>query len=142
MKKAKAMGISIGWALLILVFPVSSGVLSVVLELDKIQTLFLQGAFMVLSLVPPCCLVLRGKWGREDMGIGEFHRGAATLWPVLLIFLPAAVGGFRFSSKEYVLGNLFLYGAVGLAEEVYFRAIIPRHLGRAFSWKGSWSFRP
>lgn len=124
MSQGKSIWKSILWALLILIFPVGSGILSAVLGLGTNQTLFVQGAAMVLSLVPAL----------SRRRLGFTGRGICRLWPVLVIFLPVAVKGFLFG--PYVWGNLFLYAAVGLAEEVYFRGIIPEILEKAFSKKG------
>ncbi len=46
----------------ILLFPIFSGVLSVILLLGTIETLFFQGLFMLASLIIPLILVLNGKW--------------------------------------------------------------------------------
>lgn len=128
------------WGIVILLFPISSGVLSVICALDTIETLFLQGAFMLAAVIPPAFLVLSGKWSWKEIGYAPFDlagsKKALYFIPVLAIFIPAAIKGFHFESVEYVLGNLFLYLCVGFTEELYFRGIIPMYLGKVFSRKG------
>lgn len=128
------------WCIMILVFPVVSGILSAVLSLGAAETVFLQGIFMALSLVPPSILILSGKWNPREIGFAPFDlRGckrARYFIPLLLIFVPAAVRGFYIKSAGYVLGCFFLYLFVGMSEEVYFRGVIPRFLKRVFSARG------
>lgn len=130
---------SLLWGICILLFPIFSGTLSVVFSLGTIETLFLQGTFMLLSLIIPLTLIRTGKWEWSDIGFGKFDtvrcKRAYYFLPLLAVFIPVAVKGFYIKSAAYVLGNLFLYLSVGIAEEVYFRGIIPKYLNREFSIK-------
>ena len=131
---------SILWCLVILLFPIISGALSVIFSLDTVITLFLQGTFMVLALIPPAIFVLSGKWhwseiGFKKMNVRSCKRGFYFI-PLLVIFIPVAVKGFYVKSIGYVFGSLFLYLFVGISEEIYFRGIIPRYLKEEFSTKG------
>lgn len=135
--KASALGKSILWCVCILLFPIFSRVLSAVFSLGTVETLLLQGVFMLLSLLVPACFLLTKKWGRSDIGFAEADaRGCKKAYyflPLIAVLLPASVRGFSLGSAAYVLGNLFLYASVGVAEEVYFRGIIPNCLRKAFS---------
>lgn len=134
--KGLAVGKALLWCLVMLLFPTLSGTLSVVLSLTAVETLFLQGAFMLLALIPPAAFVLRGRWRWEDIGFAPFHfegcKQALYFLPILVIFVPAALEGFHAASTGYVLGNLFLYLSVGLSEELFFRGIIPSYLKKVF----------
>lgn len=135
--KALTVGKSLLWCLIILLFPVISGALSVILSLTSAETLFLQGAFMLLALIPPAVFVLIRKWHWSEIGFGqldlESSKKAFYFLPVLVIFVPVALKGFHAGSMDYVLGNLFLYLLVGTSEEIYFRGIIPKYLKKEFS---------
>ncbi len=128
------------WGACILSFPILSGVLSVILSLGTIETLFFQGIFMLASLIIPLIFVLCGKWNWRELGFRKYDADCSKkvfhFLPLIAIFIPVAIQGFYFQSIIYVCGNLFLYLTVGIAEEVYFRGIIPRYLKRAFSIKG------
>lgn len=131
---------SILWCLVILLFPIISGALSVIFSLDTVITLFLQGTFMAMALIPPAIFVLSGKWhwseiGFKKMNVRSCKRGFYFI-PLLVIFIPVAVKGFYVKSIGYVFGSLFLYLFVGISEEIYFRGIIPRYLKEEFSTKG------
>ena len=131
---------SILWCLVILLFPIISGALSVIFSLDTVITLFLQGTFMVMALIPPAIFVFSGKWhwseiGFKKMNVRSCKRGFYFI-PLLVIFIPVAVKGFYVKSIGYVFGSLFLYLFVGISEEIYFRGIIPRYLKEEFSTKG------
>jgi len=130
---------SILWCFVILLFPIMSGTLSVIFSLDTITTLFLQGSFMVIALIPPVVFVFSGKWKWEEIGFSRINlrccKKVFFFLPLLTIFVPVAVEGFYIKSIGYVLGNLFLYLFVGVSEEVYFRGIIPRYLKEEFSTK-------
>lgn len=138
--KVSAVIKSIFWTIVVLIFPIASGVLSAILALDTIQTLFLQGIFMCAAIIPPALLVLSGKWHWSEIGFDKYDfegcKRACFFIPLLAIFVPVAVRGFYIKSLEYVLGSLFLYFFVGVAEEIYFRGIIPKCLKNAFSSKG------
>ena len=138
--KALASGKALLWGCLVILFPVASAVLSGVCRLGRVQTLLLQGGFMLLALLPPLCLLLRRGWTLRDLGFGGFDprgcRRALYFLPLLAIYVPAAVWGFRIRSVPVALGSLWLYLLVGVAEEVYFRGIVPKYLERAFSQKG------
>lgn len=137
--KTAAICKSILWGLLVLLFPIMSGVLSVILYLDTIETLIMQGVFMIIALIPPIFLVLIGKWRWDEIGFERYNyricRKALFFIPVLVIFIPVAIKGFYIKSLEYVLGSLFLYLFVGITEEVYYRGIVPKYLSKAFSVK-------
>lgn len=139
-QKVFALTKSLLWCLVILLFPVISGALSVILSLDTITALFLQGAFMIMALIPPAVFILRGKRDWKEYGLARIDlagcRRALYFAPVLVIFIPPALKGFSAESAAYAAGSLFLYLFVGIAEEVYFRGVIPRYLKDAFSTKG------
>lgn len=138
-EKRSALGKAILWGICILWFPILSGILSAVLSLKPAETLFLQGSFMLLSLGIPLCFVWVKKWSWDDIGLGraDLHncKKAAYFLPLLAILVPPAVKGFYISSAASLWGNLFLYLCVGIAEEVYFRGMVPRYLCKAFSPK-------
>lgn len=138
--KVAALYKSFLWGACILLFPIFSGMLSAFLSLGTIETLFIQGFFMLASLAVPLCFVLRGRWEWEEIGFGKYDaacgKKAYHFLPLIVIFIPAAIQGFYFKSIMYTFGNLFLYLAVGIAEEIYFRGIIPKYLRKAFSIKG------
>ena len=123
-----------------LMFPILSGALSVIFSLDIAATLVLQGIFMATALILPAIFVLRGKWKWKEIGFAQFNiRNCKKVFyflPLLVILFPVAIKGFYIKSISYVLGNLFLYLFVGIAEEVYFRGIIPRYLKEEFSMSG------
>lgn len=135
--KALVIGKSLLWCLVILLFPVASGTLSVILSLTAVETLFLQGSFMLLALIPPAVFTFKNQWQWSGIGFARFDfercKRALYFLPLLLIFVPAALKGFYAESVGYVLGNLFLYLLVGVSEEIYFRGVIPNILKKEFS---------
>ena len=139
MRKFKAIILSILWCVFILFFPIASGVIASIAKLDKITTIILQGSFMLLSLVVPLVFLLTKKWNFKEIGFNKITKEGAKnvlyFLPLLLIFIPCSVQGFRVESIEYFFANLYLYLFVGIAEELYFRGIIPYYLGKAFSTK-------
>lgn len=143
MKKVRvsALSRSLLWCILIVLFPIVSGTLSVVFSLDSTTTLFVQGFFMLAALIPPGLLVLTGKLSLRNVGFGKFDTEGCkkVYWfiPVLALFVPAAIKGFHIESASYVLGCLFLYLSVAVAEEVYFRGLVPHCLEKAFSQTGT-----
>ena len=49
--KARAVGNALLWAILILLFPITSGVIATVLELGPIATRLVQAAFMLVAFI-------------------------------------------------------------------------------------------
>ena len=139
MRKFKAIILSILWCVFILFFPIASGVIASIAKLDNITTIILQGSFMLLSLVVPLVFLLTKKWNFKEIGFNKITKERAKnvlyFLPLLLILIPCSVQGFRVESIEYFFANLYLYLFVGIAEELYFRGIIPYYLGKAFSTK-------
>ena len=139
MKKFKAILFSLLWCLIILTFPITSGVIASISKLDKITTIILQGSFMLLSLVVPLVFLLTKKWNFKEIGFTritkEGARSVLYFLPLVLIIVPCAIEGFRIESIQYFFAVLYLYLFVGIAEELYFRGIIPYYLGKAFDIK-------
>lgn len=139
-RKISALCKSFLWGGCILLFPVFTGILSAILSLEKTETLFFQGLFMLFSLAIPLTFVLNGKWKWAEIGFRKYDadcsKKAYHFLPLIAIFIPVTIQGFYFKSAIYVFGNLFLYLTVGIAEEVYFRGIIPKYLRKEFSIKG------
>lgn len=139
MKKSLALWKSVCWCIYVLLFPILSGTVSAVFSLGTVETLFLQGAAMLLSLIIPFALIWTKKWNWTEIGFAKFDvngwKKAIYFLPLAAILIPPAVKGFHIVSSAYVWGNLFLYFSVGVAEEVYFRGIIPSCLNKVFSWK-------
>lgn len=139
MKKEKlsALRKALFWCVCMLMFPILSGVLSALFSLGTIETLFLQGIFMLCSLFIPLSFVLAKRWSWDQIGCAsmDIHgcRRMLYFFPMLAILAPAAAKGFHVKSAAYLLGTLFLYLTVGVAEEVYFRGIIPQYLNKTFS---------
>ncbi len=129
------------WTLVIIAFPVVSGVIAVVNHLDGPASRLLQAAFMLLSLIP---LLLYGRWKRiskRDLLLqGGSRAGFAAFYyglPLLLVFLPALVTGIAFTAPALCLATLFFTLTVGLAEELYFRGLILHLLQKSFSTGGA-----
>lgn len=137
--KLKAVLLSILWCVIILLFPVASGVIATVFHFEKIATIILQGSFMLLSLVVSAIFLLLKKWSFKDIGFGKITkeglRNVLYFIPIILIFVPCAIKGFEAESTMYFFAVFYLYLFVGIAEEVYFRGIIPCYLGKAFDIK-------
>lgn len=139
MREFKAFLLALLWGIIILAFPVASGVIATIAKLERIPTIILQGSFMLLSSVIPLVFLLTRKWGLKDIGLHkvtkEGAKNALYFLPLLLLYIPCAVKGFYIESAEYFFAIFFLYLFVGIAEELYFRGIIPHFLGKAFDSK-------
>ena len=113
---------SLLWCFVVLLFPIASGTISEILALDTVTTLFLQGTFMALALIPPAIFVFCGKWQWREVGFASFDfKGCKKVLyfiPLLVIFVPVAIKGFYVKSIGYMIGSLFLYLFVGISEEV------------------------
>ncbi len=129
------------WALIILIFPVTSGVITQVQKMDYIQTKFIQGIFMTASLIIPITYMYKSKISYKQLGLTKIKDGVAK---EVLYFLPAIMAQLPFffaeislNSIKYIITLLFFTLAIGFSEEVYFRGIIYKILEEKYPVKKS-----
>lgn len=138
-KQLGSIGWAIFWTIIILLFPILSGTVSVVCGMNTVQTLFLQGLFMTMSLIIPFVMVRVKRFQWKDIGFEvsmvDSFKSMGWLLPVILLYIPLLLRGFYFKSAGYVFGSFFLYLMVGISEEIYFRGIIPYYLRKTFGAK-------
>src|ERR1035437_5107664 len=118
MTKSRSVLTSLLWAAIVIAFPVASGVLVVVSKADPTSSRLIQAAFMYASISIPLvyCKVKRIPL-RDILLVGIDRQGVKTCLfylPLIVVLLPTIVGGVR------------------IAEELYFRGIILRLLGKSF----------
>lgn len=139
MKKRTSILLSIRWAIVILVFPVLSGVIVTVFEMDQIQTFITQGSFMLISLVIPIIYILKKKINIEKLGIRSVEKRSVRkvlyFIPLLFAEIPLIFTGVSSNGFIYYIALTFFTLAVGISEEVYFRGIILQLLQGSFTPK-------
>jgi membrane protease YdiL (CAAX protease family) len=122
---------------LVIAFPVASGVIVVVSKAGPTETRLIQAAFMFASIVIPLAYCKLKKIALKDIFLtGIDKEGVKTslyYLPLLAILLPTILTGVDLSNSGYVLATLLFTLGVGIAEELYFRGLILRSLGRSFS---------
>jgi hypothetical protein len=84
---------SIIWTLAILVFPVSSGVIATVLKINDIQTMLLQGYFMLMSLIIPLVYMFKFKISFKKIRFKKIENGSVKK---VLFFLPLIIAEIPF----------------------------------------------
>jgi CAAX amino terminal protease family. len=136
MTKSKSVISSILWALIVIAFPVTSGVIVVVSKADATASRLIQAAAMYASIVVPLayCKVKKIPL-KEILLTGIDKEGVKTCLyylPLVAVLLPMIVSGLDLSDTGYVLATLLFTLGVGIAEELYFRGIILRLLGKSF----------
>jgi uncharacterized protein len=139
MQKAKPVLLSIIWAMIILTFPVVSGVIVVVYGMNQIDMYLTQGCFMILSIIIPVVYVWKRKINVKEIGLRKMEPGSIrkTLLfiPLVLSELPLILVGVNFKGLTYASALAFFALAVGISEELYFRGIILKLLKDNFSVK-------
>ncbi len=136
MTKSRSVLTSLLWAAIVIAFPVASGVLVVVSKADPTSSRLIQAAFMYASISIPLvyCKVKRIPL-RDILLVGIDRHGVKTCLfylPLIVVLLPTIVGGVRLSNTGHLLATLLFTLGVGIAEELYFRGIILRLLGKSF----------
>jgi membrane protease YdiL (CAAX protease family) len=136
MTRPRSVAASILWAVIVTAFPVASGVIVVTTKADATSSRLIQAAFMYASLVVPFGYCKAKKIPLRDILLKGIDKGGvrASLFylPLVAILLPMIVSGVDLSHSGYVLATLLFTLGVGIAEEVYFRGIILRFLGKSF----------
>ncbi len=136
MQSSKAIIFSIIWAVILIAFPVTSGIIVVVTKADAITSRLIQTAFMCLSVVIPFIYCKVNKIAPKELlltGIDKNGLKTCLLYiPLIVILLPMIVNGVDLSDTGYTLATLLFTLSVGITEELYFRGIILRLLGKNF----------
>lgn len=136
--KLRAIMSSLIFSVVLMIFPVASGVIVVVNDLDVIQSYWLQGAFMMLSIAVPAIFMWITKIKPAEIGFAGMEKGSVK---TVLYFAPviAAKTGFLFYGINHdihtIMALAFFAIAIGLSEELYFRGIILRNLRTCFTIK-------
>ena len=136
--KLRAMLSSLMFSIVLMIFPVASGVIVVMNDMDAIQSYWLQGAFMMSSISVPAIFMWITDMKPVQIGFVEIEKGSAR---TVLYFLPAFAAkiGFLFCGMNYdihtIVALAFFTIAIGLSEELYFRGIILSKLRTCFTIK-------
>jgi len=129
---------SLVFAIVLMMFPVASGVIVVVNDMDAIQGYWLQGVFMMLSISVPAVFMWITNMRPVQIGFARLEKGSAE---AVLYFVPAiaAKTGFLFCGISHdihtIVALAFFAIAIGLSEELYFRGIIVSKLRTCFTIK-------
>jgi len=136
--KSRAMLSSLVFAIVLMIFPVASGAIVVMNGMDAIQSYWLQGAFMMLSISVPAIFMWITNVKPAQLGFVRVEKGSAR---TVVYFLPviAAKFGFLFyginRDIHTTMALAFFTIAIGLSEELYFRGVILRKLRACFTIK-------
>lgn len=137
MEKFKAVIISMIWTVVIIAFPVTSGVIVVIGKMDANTARIIQGIFMYISIIVPFIYCKVKKITSEEIFLTGINKnGVKTCLfyiPLIVVLLPMIVNGIDLSDTSYVLLTLVFTLGVGIAEELYFRGIILRILSKNFN---------
>ena len=129
---------SLVFAIVLMMFPVASGVIVVMNDMDAIQGYWLQGVFMMLSISVPAIFMWITNMKPVQIGFVRVEKGSAE---AVLYCLPAIAAkiGFLFCGMNRdihtIVALAFLAIAIGLSEELYFRGIILSKLRTCFTIK-------
>lgn len=125
-------------ALILMIFPVLSGtivgIVNAVTGLDiQIKGQFIQALFMLFSVLVSLIILRKQKLTIYDIGF-TFKITKACLYflPCVIIYIPVLFNEYQKRSFSFVIVAIALYLLVGIAEEIYFRGIIPNILQKGF----------
>lgn len=139
MNKFKSVLLSIIWAIVILIFPVMSGVIVTVFKMNQIQIFLVQACFMLLSIIVPLIYMCKEKVCFKEIGwrkVKSFSLKKVIYFiPLLLCEISIIMGGINSKDFTYISALVFFTLMVGLSEELYFRGIILKLLQDNFSTK-------
>jgi membrane protease YdiL (CAAX protease family) len=134
--KSRSVIYSILWAVIVIAFPVASGVIVVASKADATASRLIQAAFMYASIVVPLVYCRVKKIALKDILLTGIDRaGVKTCLyylPLIAVLLPMIVSGVDLSDTGYVMATLLFTLGVGIAEELYFRGMVLRLLGKSF----------
>lgn len=129
---------SIMFSIVLMIFPVASGVIVSINNIDAPQSYWVQGAFMLISIAVPVITLLITKINPSQIG---FVRAEKDGLKTALYFIPiiaAKTGLLLFGinrNVQTIIALFFFTMSIGLSEEIYFRGMILRRLATCFSIK-------
>jgi membrane protease YdiL (CAAX protease family) len=129
---------SLIFSIVLMIFPVASGVIAVISGIDTIQGYWIQGIFMMSSITVPATFMWITKLKPAQIGFAGIEKGSVK---TVLYFVPliAAKIGFLFCGINQdihaIIALAFFTIAIGLSEEIYFRGIILSKLRTCFTIK-------
>src|ERR1035437_3185512 len=136
MTRSKSVASSVLWAVIVIAFPVTSGVIVVASKADPTASRLIQAAFIYISIVIPIVYCRIKKIALKDLLLTGIDRAGVkrSLYylPLIVVLLPTIVSGVDLSDTGHVLATLLFTLGVGIAEELYFRGMILRFLGKSF----------
>src|SRR5664279_6654548 len=110
MTKSRSVIYSILWAVIVIAFPVASGVIVVVSKADPTASRLIQAAFIYASIVVPLVYCKVKKIALKDILLTGIDRaGVKTCLyylPLIAVLLPMIVSGVDLSDAGYVLATL------------------------------------
>lgn len=136
--KLRAVLNSLIFSIVLMIFPVASGVVVVINGIDALRSYCIQGVFMMLSIAVPVIFMWITKIKPAQIGFTGMEKGSIK---TVLYFIPviAAKIGFLFYGINHdihtIMALAFFTIAIGLSEELYFRGIILRKLRACFTIK-------
>jgi len=139
-KKSKLRAIlsSLVFSVILMIFPVTSGVIVVMNGMDAIQSYWMQGVFMMLSIAVPVVFMWITKMKPAQIGFTRVEKGSIK---TVLYFVPIIASKIGFlifgvdSNTQTIIALAFFTIMIGLSEELYFRGIILRKLRSCFTIK-------
>lgn len=136
--KLKAVLSSLIFSIVLMTFPVVSGIIVVINGIDTLQSYCIQGVFMMLSIAVPVISMWITKIKLVEIGFTRMEKGSIK---TVLYFVPVIVAklGFLFyginPDIRTIMALAFFTIVIGLSEELYFRGIILRKLMDCFTVK-------
>lgn len=137
-KKAREVLSSFLLAIVLMIFPVVSGIIVTVNNMDVPQMYWVQGAFMLASIAVPLYILLITKTRLSQIGFSKVKKGGIKAVLYFTPIIAAKMGYLFFETKhsgEMLIALVFFTVAIGLSEEIYFRGIILKRLMMRFSTK-------
>lgn len=136
--KLRAMLSSLIFSIALMIFPVASGVIVVMNDMDAIQSYWLQGVFVMLSIAVPVIYMWITNMKPAQIGFARMEKGSIKT-VLYLVPVIAAKTGFLFYGINHdihtIMALAFFTIAIGFSEELYFRGIILRKLRACFTIK-------
>lgn len=136
--KLKVLLYSLILSVTLIIFPVASGVIIALNNIDVPNSYWVQGVMMLLSTTIPITFLLISSKHPSQIGFIKINK---KNFKILLYFIPLIVTkiGFLFFGINYnnksIIALMFFTATIGLSEEIYFRGIILNCLKKHFSIK-------
>lgn len=130
MEKVKPIIKALLFGAIMLLFFICSSLIAKALKLSANRTYIFQGGMMLLSTIVPIFYIGCKEYGASDIGLNKINlkslKGLLFYLPLIVALCMLIISFNKKVTAKSLIIQLFYYGSVAVAAEIYFRGLIQK----------------